>query len=509
MFSDARNVLEAVQNKFRDCHMLVVGDLILDRYLWGTVERISPEAPVPVVRLDHQSQVPGGAANVAANLSGFGCKVALAGVVGEDEEGCQLAALLKARGIETSAVLETPDRPTISKTRIIGGRQQMLRLDAEKVSELGPEVRARLLARVEEGLARCGAVVLSDYGKGLLDESACRAVIRRARDLSKPVYVDPKGRDYKKYAGCDVICPNRAELAAATSADSTDLAGLFQQGERLRRELEIGHVAVTLGELGIALLDASGIRHFPAQAREVFDVSGAGDTVISTLSAAMTAGLPFQDSIRLANLAAGIVIRKVGTVPISKEELVAALATNGESTPAEKVCSLEGLLRRVAEWRAAGQRMVFTNGCFDLFHAGHLALFEHAKREGDQLVVALNTDRSVRALKGPGRPIISQESRVRLVAALPCVDAVVLFDDDTPLELIRALRPEVLVKGSDRLEEDVVGAKEMKEWGGKVTLVPVSGDNTTTILRKAVASLGGESEKEIQQALSPELGGRV
>jgi len=271
---------------------------------------------------------------------------------------------------------------------------------------------------------------------------------------------------------------------------------LLRKGELLRTKLGIDRLTVTLGELGIALLDSTGIRRFPALAREVFDVSGAGDTVIATLAAAVATGVEFDDAIRLANLAAGIVIRKLGTVPITQDELLAGVASNGDTSQGEKICSREALLKRVAHWRLAGQRIVFTNGCFDLLHVGHLAILEQAKREGDCLVVALNTDRSVRVLKGPNRPVITEDARAKLVAALPYVDAVVLFDEETPLNLIRAVRPNVLVKGGDYTEEEVVGANDMKTWGGKVTLVPVvEGTSTTAILKKAFASLREDSRE--------------
>ncbi len=499
MFKDLQKVHETVESGFHNRRVLVVGDLLLDRYLWGAVERISPEAPVPVVRVDHKTHAAGGAANVAANLSALGCQVSLAGVVGADEDGRQLLALLHTLGIETPAVLSWPDRPTICKTRILGGRQQILRLDVEKTGELHSELKSLLQCKILAQVSGCSAVILSDYGKGVLDESVCQAVIRRARELSIPTFVDPKGRDYGKYSGCDVISPNRLELAAATSSDSGELELLLEKGQQLRSDLGVAHLVVTLSELGITLLEPSGIHRFPALAREVFDVSGAGDTVIATMGAAVAAGMNLHDAIRLANLAAGIVIGKLGTVPISKDELLAALASGGETSQAEKICTSETLLKRAAQWRVAGQRIVFTNGCFDLLHVGHLALLEQAKREGDCLIVALNTDRSVRALKGPSRPIISEEARARIVAALPCVDAVVLFDEETPLNLIRAVRPNVLVKGGDYEEDEVVGAHDMKSWGGRVALIPLlEGSSTTAILKRAIASLREDSRELIQ-----------
>lgn len=494
MFNDLRKVVEAIEQRFHNGRVLVIGDLMLDRYLWGAVDRISPEAPVPVIRLDHETQVAGGAANVAANLRGLGCEVSVAGVVGADENGHQLMELMKAAGIETAAVLSTGDRPTICKTRILGGRQQMLRMDVEKSGAFNAELEGRLLSAIDGQITGCSAILLSDYGKGVLSESVCQAIIRRARELSVPTFVDPKGLRYEKYAGCDVISPNRMELAAATSTDQSDLELMLQRGEELRVDLEIGHLVVTLGELGITLLGPTGVEGFPALAREVFDVSGAGDTVIATLAAAVASRLPLEEGIRLANLAAGIVVGKLGTVPITRDELLARVAAESETSQAEKICSFETLLKRAAQWRAKGQRIVFTNGCFDLLHVGHLALFEQAKRRGDCLVVALNSDRSVRALKGPGRPIIPEDARAKIVAALPSVDAVVVFDEDTPLKLIRAVRPDVLVKGGDYSEEEVVGGNEMKTWGGKVALIPtVEGSSTTEILKRAMATLHGDS----------------
>lgn len=489
MFKDTTKVLKTVGGGLQEYRVLVVGDLMLDRYLWGSVDRISPEAPVPVVRVDHASHAAGGAANVAANLSGLGCGVSVAGLVGEDDDGRQLLRILQALGIDTAGVFSIPNCPTITKTRVLGGRQQMLRLDVDHGGGDSSDVREHLLTDIEARISQSAAIILSDYGKGLLDEPLCQAIIRRARRLAIPVFVDPKGLNYEKYRRANLISPNRMELAAVISTEGGDLESLLSEGQSLRSRLSIDHLMVTLGESGIALLDATGAHRFPALAREVFDVSGAGDTVIATTAAVTAAGLDLHDAIQVANLAAGIVIRKTGTAPISKDELVAALAADGETNQAGKICAFESLVERAIRWRLAGQRVVFTNGCFDLFHVGHLALLEQAKREGDCLIVAVNTDKSVRRLKGSGRPIISEDARVRLLAALPCVDAVVLFDEETPLSLIESVRPDVLVKGGDYAEEQVVGAREMKSWGGKVTLIPlVDGSSTTAILKRAVAT---------------------
>src|SRR6266849_692754 len=377
-----KRLIETIERGFQSQRVLVIGDLMLDRYLWGMVEKVSPEAPVPVVRLDHKSHTAGGAANVAANLSSLGCRVSVIGVIGADEDGRQLVELLQSSHIDTSTIFSTSDRPTICKTRILGGRQQMLRLDVEKSGELSIELDMLILSGFEAQVSGCAAIILSDYGKGVLSDAVCQAIIRRGRELRMPIFVDPKGLNYEKYAGCDVISPNRMELAQATSADHRNLELLLQKGQQLRSDLQVGHLVVTLGELGITLLEADGIHRFAARAREVFDVSGAGDTVIATIAAATAAGLHLHEAIRLANLAAE------------------------ETSQAEKVCTFEALLQRVAHWRVAGERIVFANGCFDLLHVGHLALLEQAKREGDRLVVALNTDRSIRALGMAGRPII-------------------------------------------------------------------------------------------------------
>ena len=499
MFSNPQKVVQAVEQGFQHQRVLVIGDLMLDRYFWGVVEKVSPEAPVPVVRLDHKSQTAGGAANVAANLSSLGCRVSVVGVIGADEDGRQLLELLRNSNIDTSGILSMADRPTICKTRILGGRQQMLRLDVEKSGELTLESNRLTLTEFEARVRGCAAVILSDYGKGVLSDSVCQAIIRRGHEMGIPVFVDPKGLNYEKYAGCDLISPNRKELARATSADEGNLDALLQKGQQLRSDLQIEHLIVTLGELGITLLEAGGVQRFTAQAREVFDVSGAGDTVIATIAAATAAGLHLHEAIRLANMAAGIVIGKLGTIPISRDELLAAIALGQETSQTEKLHSLEALLQVAAQWRVAGERIVFANGCFDLLHVGHLALLEQAKREGDRLVVALNTDRSIRALGMAGRPIIAEDARARLVAALPYVDAVVLFDEETPLNLIRAVRPNVLVKGEDYAEEEVVGANEMRSWGGKVTLIPlVDGCSTTAILKRAIASVGEHSREFLQ-----------
>jgi len=485
MFGDLKRIIEVVEEGFRHPRVLVVGDLMLDRYYFGKVERISPEAPVPVVRVDHQAYAPGGAGNVACNLAALGCEVSLAGVVGLDEPKENLLDKLRAIGVDTSGVQVIPGRTTTVKTRVISGHQQMLRLDSEDERPLLPSDGERLLAALTAQIGHHAAVVLSDYAKGVLTHSVCRSLIDEARRHTIPVLIDPKGHDYSKYCGATMLSPNRTEVALATGASSQDIELLFQKAEALCTELGLEFVAVTLGELGIGVVDKGCIYRAPAVTREVFDVSGAGDTVIAIWAAGMAAGLNRYDCATLANVAAGIVIGRVGTGPVSRYELLAALSHQKSVESAGKICTLDGAQAQVARWRTQGERIIFTNGCFDVLHVGHISLLQRAKQMGGRLIVGLNSDESVRVLKGAARPIIGQDERAQILASLSVVDAVVLFQEQTPLNLIQALRPDVLVKGSDYREERVVGEREVRSWGGHLVLIPhVEGHSTTNLLSK-------------------------
>ncbi|CAK0769002.1 D-beta-D-heptose 7-phosphate kinase / D-beta-D-heptose 1-phosphate adenylyltransferase [Gammaproteobacteria bacterium] len=493
LFDDYDSVTAAQRNfsdRSRDRSLLVVGDLMLDRYLWGEVGRISPEAPVPVVRLLRQSENPGGAANVALNLRGLGLPVTLAGLIGTDAEGIRMAALLAAAGIDNSGIVSFPDRPTSCKTRVIGEHQQMLRIDVEDISPLTTDITAALSERFQSLLAQGpAAVILSDYGKGVLTPDLCQAIITTGRAAGIPILVDPKGRDYTRYYGATLLSPNRAELALATGIPSRDLDALLAAGEQLRATLDLRYLLVTLGDQGMTLLDGAAPIHIPAVAQEVYDVSGAGDTVIATTAAGLVAGLPIRDALRLANLAAGLVIGKVGTTPITAAELATALTSDHARAQSEKIFTLPALLAQITHWRARGERIVFTNGCFDLLHAGHVTYLERARRTGHRLVVGLNTDHSVRTIKGEGRPVIHEDDRARVLAALAVVDAVILFDEETPLTLIRAVRPDVLAKGADYREDQVVGGTEVKSHGGRVYLVPLEeGRSSSNIMKRIRAT---------------------
>ena len=490
MIADLRQVVALIESGWRQVPILVVGDVMLDRYIWGDVERISPEAPVPVVRTSLQDEKPGGAANVAMNLAGLGASVSVCGFAGGDPEQEQLESLLAEAGVEP-LLTPVPGAATTTKLRILSGNQQMMRLDTDPPPSSYPGgAYDDLLQRALAALPNAAVVVLSDYAKGVLTEQVCQALVKAARSRNIPVLVDPKQRNFTRYRGATAICPNRKELAVATGEPATDLHRLLAAGQAMLRSLQVEFMAVTLGEKGIAVLRPDSCLHVPAVVRQVYDVSGAGDTVIAVLALAMACGVEIESAAHVANVAAGIVVSKAGTVPIQRDELLGALSPEIALHMDDKVLPLECLLGRVAGWRAAGQRVVFTNGCFDLLHIGHITLLEQAHQKGDRLIVGLNSDSSVRRVKGSPRPLVGEQERAKILAALSSVDAVVLFDENTPLKLIEAIRPDVLVKGGDYTEEDVVGAYEARAWGGRVELIPlVEGVSTTRLIAKSVAGV--------------------
>ncbi len=491
MIQDLHRVVQLVEGDWRNKHVVVVGDVMLDRYIWGDVERISPEAPVPVVRTAHRTEQPGGAGNVALNIVGMGARATVLGFCGDDNEGKSLEELLERAGAGTELV-KISGHPTTSKLRIVGGKQQMLRLDTEKTDGYLAETYTALLTKFDTVLGSADAVVLSDYAKGVLTAEVCRHVIQSARGRGIPVLVDPKQRDLSRYRGATTICPNLSELSVATGFASRNLEEMLGAGQRLVRDLDLEYLTATLSDKGIALLRADSRFIAPAAARQVFDVSGAGDTVIATLALALAGGLEAEIAVQLANVAAGIAVSKLGTVPVNRDELLMSLMPQIELQAREKMLALEPLRARVAAWRSAGESVVFTNGCFDLLHIGHITLLEDARREGDRLIVAINSDASVQGLKGSTRPIVAERERGRVLAALAAVDAVVVFDAPTPLELIEALRPDVIVKGGDYSEETVVGAKEVRSWGGRVKIVPtVEGFSTSRLIAKATSPAEG------------------
>ena len=465
-------------------HTLVIGDVMLDRYLIGKVGRISPEAPVPVVLLNEQNERAGGAANVAANLALLGIKTHIIGCVGNDIEGKSLKKRIAAMNIDTSSIMTSEHRPTIAKTRILGGHQQMLRLDQESQAAFNSQENAQILSTINVELAlKPSIVILSDYAKGLLSDEICHHIISTCSAQNIPVLVDPKGRDYTKYTGATALTPNKKETAEACETHVDD-AALIEKATHLKRKLQLDFLAVTLGEEGITLID-NNTHQIAATAQQVFDVSGAGDTVIATLAAGIAHALSPLESLQLANLAAGVVVGKVGTVPISQNALIGALSQQQDNEQANKVCDLVQLIAKIESWKERNQKIVFTNGCFDLLHAGHVTYLEAAKKRGDKLILGLNTDRSVSAIKGPTRPVVNESDRARVLAALESVDAVILFDEDTPLALINQIKPDVIAKGSDYTADQVVGGKEVESWGGEIALIDlVEGRSTSNIIKK-------------------------
>jgi D-beta-D-heptose 7-phosphate kinase/D-beta-D-heptose 1-phosphate adenosyltransferase len=479
---------------FSDVRVLVVGDIMLDRYFWGKVRRISPEAPVPVVKMQRTSVTLGGAGNVAANLAGLGCTVTIVGLCGQDERAQSLRQLLTRKGI-SQCLIEDASRPTITKTRIMAHKQQVLRLDEEDTHTPSAGIEQQIKAHVSKELARCHVTILSDYGKGMFaSREFTRELIDLARRHKRPVLVDPKGADWQRYQLATCITPNTAELEAVVGKGlEADEALLIGSAQEVCGRFGLERLLVTRGAQGMCLVGPGDqITLIPAQAREVYDVSGAGDTVIATLAAALAAGAPFEQAARTANTAAGIVVGKLGTQPILNSELSTALRyDDGQHYfpySAAKMAALDGALAKVQEWRAAGEKVVFTNGCFDLLHPGHISLLYQARALGQRLIVGLNTDASVRRLKGSQRPILSEQDRAAMLGALACVDLVVHFDQDTPLELIAVLQPDILVKGSDYKPEEVVGKDVVESYGGSVKLVDlVQGYSTTKLTEKMIS----------------------
>jgi D-beta-D-heptose 7-phosphate kinase/D-beta-D-heptose 1-phosphate adenosyltransferase len=467
---------------FSSACVLVAGDVMLDRYWVGPTSRISPEAPVQVVRIRKDETRPGGAANVALNAAALGARAQLLGVVGRDEPARLLGDALRGAGV-VPAFIESADRPTITKLRVMSRNQQLIRLDFEEsLSEAGAFDPGALAQAFEAALGSTRVVVLSDYGKGTL--AGVERLIALARKHGRPVLIDPKGSDYRPYRGATLLTPNMSEFEAVVGA-CRDESEIVARGEKLRAELNLDALLVTRSEHGMTLIQPNAAPlHLPTEAREVFDVTGAGDTVIATLGAALAAGSDLAHACRLANLAAGIVVGKLGTATASVAELQRAARRAHEDDSA--VLSEGQLLERVAEARAHGEVVVMTNGVFDILHAGHVRYLEAAKKLGDVLIVAVNDDDSVRRLKGPTRPLNKVDDRMRLLAALKCVDWVVPFGEDTPARIIGRVLPDLLVKGGDYQPEQIAGFDAVTANGGKVLVLEFhEGYSTTRLIEKA------------------------
>ncbi|MEZ0224515.1 MAG: D-glycero-beta-D-manno-heptose-7-phosphate kinase [Alphaproteobacteria bacterium] len=477
-------------NRLAGTPVLCVGDVMLDRFVYGGVERISPEAPIPVLLVEREKHMLGGAGNVVANIAALGAKATLLAVVGNDAAGADVARLLTEMGVD--AGLETAfDRYTIVKSRFVSGGQQILRVDREKSSAIPAEIEQKLIARAEAIIPDVGAVILSDYKKGLLTDTLVSHIIEIARRHSKPVIVDPKGQDFARYHGATVITPNRKELETATAMKAGTDEEVRAAAMKIITACGISTVLATRSKDGMSLISENDTpAHIPANVREVYDVSGAGDTVIAAFASALAAGVVMRNAALLANIAAGIVVGKPGTATARPEEienvLSSGFAMEKQSYQRKtKQTTKQGAAEQAERWRTRGFKVGFTNGCFDLLHPGHLSTLRQAKAACDYLVVAINSDASVKRLKGPTRPVQDETARTAILSALEMVDLVVVFDEDTPIEYLKAVKPDVLVKGGQYKLEEVVGYDLITSWGGKVVRAEMEeGFSTTNTISK-------------------------
>ncbi len=477
--------LQTLLARLSGARVLCVGDVMVDRFVYGDVTRVSPEAPIPVLARSREIVMLGAAGNVARNVAALGGEVSLIGLVGGDAEGHEAMRLVGAdTGVE-GFLLTDPSRPTTLKTRFVSGGQQLLRVDLEESRPADGDVEQRLIRTIRDVAPGCGVILLSDYGKGVVTD----AVIAAVREAGVTVIVDSKARSFRRYGAVDMIKPNAAELAFATglpTGTNTEIEAALAHALSL---CEAKAILVTRAAKGISLgVRGEPVRHFPGVPREVFDASGAGDTTIAALGLALASGARIEDAITFAMLASGVAVTKAGTAVVTPEELTEASIT-AHLAPAEaKIATPQRLADEVARWRAKGLRVGFTNGCFDILHRGHVAYLNQARTWCDRLIVGLNSDRSVKALKGEGRPVNDLESRALVLAGLACVDLVAPFDEDTPLKLIEAARPDVLIKGADYSEDQVVGAAQVRSWGGEVKLAQlVDGYSTTAAIARMTA----------------------
>lgn len=483
--------MREITEHLQQVKIVVLGDLMLDRYLFGAVERISPEAPVPVLRWSSERETAGGAGNVALNIAALGARACVVGLIGDDEEGRRLTRILQSGSVTADLVVDTRG-PTISKTRVLAGHQQLLRVDQEIVTEPHHEIENALLTKLAHAIVDANALIIADYAKGCLSDAVLKEAIALGRHAGIPVLIDPKRADFSAYAGATYIKPNRKELSLAARIDCS-IAENIEAASQKVIALTGSNILLTRSEDGMSFFGTNGHNlHLSTEAMEVFDVSGAGDTVAACFTLALATGATVSSAMRFANVAAGIVVAKTGTATVTVAEILAAESAAARNTvPRSTLVSWEEAKRIREQWKLDGLSVAFTNGCFDLLHPGHIALLQGAATHSDRLIVALNTDASVSKLKGPSRPVQSENARAEVMSAIRGVDLVVLFDQDTPLELIRLLVPDVLVKGSDYAEDAIVGHDIVKAAGGRVERVELRQNQSTTRL---VARANGQSD---------------
>jgi D-beta-D-heptose 7-phosphate kinase/D-beta-D-heptose 1-phosphate adenosyltransferase len=487
-----QRLYELLQNT-HERHILVIGDFMLDRYLYGDAERISPEAPVPVLRVVRQEEALGGAGSVVADIAALGAQVFAVGVVGDDADATALTALLERSHADASGLARVGRRPTTRKTRLVGmaqhrHRQQLIRIDDESIEPVNEQTREQLLDHVTRVLPNCHAVCIEDYNKGVVTDELAQSVMKRARARGIPVLVDPASiGDYRRYRGANLITPNRTETEKIIGGlRLRDIAAVRSAAADIHRACLTDYVCVTLDAEGAALIGPDGrCEHVPTVSRDVYDVTGAGDEVLAALAVALAGGATMLEALALANIAGGLEVEKFGCVPISRDEVLGEIALQHHKDLG-KLRTVEQLTFALARHRARHEKVAFTNGCFDLLHAGHVANFSSCREHADILVVGLNSDASIRRLdKGAGRPIVGQQDRAAVLAALEDVNYVVIFDEDTPQKLIEAVRPDVLLKGQDWQGKTVVGQEFVEKCGGKVLLVPMlEGRSTTALIQR-------------------------
>lgn len=479
---------ERIKNIFASLkghRLMVVGDLILDEYIWGSLERISSEAPVGIIESKSENLALGGAANVANNLIAIGLNVDIFGVIGKDDKGKQLSKLLKKRGVSVDGIVEDESRHTTNKIRVIANHQQILRIDREKRDPLAADVRKKLLQAISAKISEVDGVILSDYGKGVVTEQFVKELVKIAAKHKKKIIADPKGSDYSKYKGVAILTPNKREASEASGVKIDSEANLKKAAKHILETFGGEALLITRGDEGMSLFKSDlSSAHISTVAKEVYDVSGAGDTVIGVFAGLFFNGLDMAEAVEIANIAAGIEVGKIGTAVVTSSEIIDRVEGRGVEEKG-RIVDLAEIKQIVSRYKNMGKKIVFTNGCFDLLHVGHIKYLAQAKSYGDVLIIGMNSDSSVRKLKGPQRPLIGEEERGALLTALNSVDYVVIFSDPTPDGLIKEILPDVLVKGGDYAIDEVVGRETVEAHGGRVELVPVvKGMSTSGLVQK-------------------------
>lgn len=478
--------LTACINWLSNAKVLCIGDVMLDKFVYGDVERISPEAPIPVFNIKSDKFMLGGAGNVASNLSGLGAKTRFITVVGNDMAGNSIKELIATIPNITSTLISEKERRTSIKTRYIAGGQQMMRTDDETVALINKNTRQRILKLAETALNNYNVLVIADYAKGIFSSDFTKQLIKLAKKAKIPIIVDPQGNNYKRYQGVDIVTPNRKELSLATSMPANSDKQIKMAANKLISDHNIHSILATRSGDGMTLINSDSFVTYTAEAQEIFDVSGAGDTVVATISASLSAGIDLKQAVKLANISAGIVVAKAGTAVAYINDIMEKLENREAQNDNIKILNIKSAVNRVKIWREQKLKIGFSNGCFDLLHPGHIATINAAKATCDKLIIGLNDDTSIKRLKGNQRPIQSQEIRAQILSSLTSVDAVVIFSEDTPIKILKNLKPDILIKGGDYKIKMLPEANTVKAYGGKIILTSILKGHSTT---KTIAKL--------------------